>query len=471
MLNLRNILLLGVAIRLFFFFIGAKIYYGTADFALNGGDTWSWVECMQNLVHHGTYTIDLNYPDGKFYRPPGYAFFMMIFYFLCGLNLGLAFKVMSFAQVLLDIATLTVVYKTVRNHSQTEEPALIASLLYAVYPFSLVWTPVLYAESPSLFFMFTGLYLISKREAQPMHQAIAGFALGFMVLMRVQTIFLIPAIAVMLILQSSGNIVKAFKPYVLFFLTFGIVYGAWPLRNLIHGKFIPAVIETNHRHFSEDYVAFMHYIWSVQVDHRPQYDQIISGQQVIWPRASYLQPGDSTILAETALLCNTCGRGFSYFKASAGLIPEPITELNECSKRIALTFNRLTAEQKRNNAWHYYVTIPLQKLKKVIFKSQLYDAESTTKRWISTALFGFRTLMIVLGLVGIAMNSKYKTLNPAFLSAILIFTLTWYFALCVIYRNIEIRYLLPVDTLLLIPAAIPITALLNKINLIKQAKS
>jgi hypothetical protein len=117
------------------------------------------------------------------------------------------------------------------------------------------------------------------------------------------------------------------------------------------------------------------------------------------------------------------------------------------------------------------VTIPLQKLKKVIFKSQLYDAESTTKRWISTALFGFRTLMIVLGLVGIAMNSKYKTLNPAFLSAILIFTLTWYFALCVIYRNIEIRYLLPVDTLLLIPAAIPITALLNKINLIKQAKS
>ena len=319
---------------------------------------------MQNLVHHGTYTIDLNYPDGKFYRPPGYAFFMMIFYFLCGLNLGLAFKVMSFAQVLLDIATLTLVYKTVRNHSQTEEPALIASLLYAVYPFSLVWTPVLYAESPSLFFMFAGLYLISKREVQPMHQAIAGFALGFMVLMRVQTIFLIPAIAVMLILQSSGNIVKAFKPYVLFFLTFGIVYGAWPLRNLIHGKFIPAVIETNHRHFSEDYVAFMHYIWSVQVDHRPQYDQIISGQQVIWPRASYLQPGDSTILAETALLCNSCSRGFSYFKASAGLIPEPITELNECSKKIAETFNRLTAEQKRNNSWQLLCDRPPTEIEK-----------------------------------------------------------------------------------------------------------
>lgn len=239
--KLIYLLLFGTAIRLFFYFIGAEIYYGTKEFAVNGGDTWSWVECMQNLVHHGTYTIDLNYPDGKFYRPPGYAFFMMIFYFLSGFNLQIALKIMSVAQVLLDIITIRYCYGLILNTSNNEKFALSGALLYSIYPFSLVWTPVLYAEAPSLFFMFAGLYYITKSTTKKDY-IISGLLLGFMVLLRVQTIFLIPAIALYLYIKNKKLNIFITSPVIFFFIAWSLVYGSWPIRNLLHGKFVPAVI-------------------------------------------------------------------------------------------------------------------------------------------------------------------------------------------------------------------------------------
>jgi len=78
-INIYHILLLGLILRIVFMIWGAPIYYGTPDYAAKGGDTHAWAMSMQNLVHHGTYSADLNYPDGKFFRPPGYHIFFDAF--------------------------------------------------------------------------------------------------------------------------------------------------------------------------------------------------------------------------------------------------------------------------------------------------------------------------------------------------------------------------------------------------------
>jgi hypothetical protein len=222
----------------------------------------------------------------------------------------------------------------------------------------------------------------------------------------------------------------------------------------MYGKFIPAEELQNDKHFSADFIAYMFYIWSVKTDHNPQFDQIIHDQPVEWPKASYLHPGDSATLAELAVKCNSCGRGFSHFKASAGLIPQPIYEDNQCTKEIAETFNRLRKEQIKENPLHYYLIVPLGNLQKALFKSSLYGQKSKIVVIVSTLLFSYRTLFIILGLIGIWINRKAKLIDQQFLQLIFVYFLLWYLVLTFGYRNIEVRYFLMNDILLLIPSAV-----------------
>lgn len=460
-LTIRNIVIAGIIMRIFFMIWGAPIYYGSPNYATQGGDTDAWVKSMQNLVHTGTYTADPNYEDGKFFRPPGYAFFLMIFYFLSGFKLPLMFKMAQVAQVLLDTSCIWLIYKIVKNNNGTENMARLSAFLYCFYPFAIVWTPYLYAETPSIFFLIFAIYNLTKPTTK-YNNALAGISLGFSVLLRVQTIFLVPAFMFYLWKKHKTIAIYFSKPIIYFFLLFGITYGSWPARNLMYGKFIPAEELQNDKHFSADFIAYMFYIWSVKTDHNPQFDQIIHGQPVEWPKASYLHPGDSATLAEIAVKCNSCGRGFSHFKASAGLIPQPIYEDNQCTKEIAETLNRLRKEQIKENPLHYYLIVPLGNLQKALFKSSLYGQKSKIVVIVSTLLFSFRTLFIMLGLLGIWINRKAKLVDQQFLQLIFTYFLLWYLVLTFGYRNIEVRYFLMNDILLLIPSAVVILHFFSK---------
>jgi hypothetical protein len=464
LISIRNIVLLGLMLRIAFMIWGAPIYYGTPEYAAKGGDTHAWVVSMQNLVHTGTYTADTNYDDGKFFRPPGYSFFLLPFYFLSGFNLKLMYLLAQIFQVLLDTISVLLIYRIIKNANGDEKIALLGSFLYCIYPFSIVWSPYLYAESPSVFFLLLSTYMITK-EPGKRNYILSGIALGFAVLLRVQIIFAVPAIAIYLIIKNKSFIKLFATPALFFFIAFGITYGSWPLRNLCYGKFIPAEELQNDKHFSADFIAYMFYIWSVKTDHNPQFEQIINGQKVEWPEASYLHPEDSATLARMAVLCNTCGRGFSHFKASAGKIDKPIIEDNDCTKEIAATFNRLRREQIQENKFHFYIAVPLSNLKKALFKFSLYGEKSFLVKLVSTVLFTYRTLFIFLGLIGIWLNRKMKLMNQDFLTMILIYFTLWYLVICFGYRNMEIRYFLMNDVLLLIPASISIVFLLEKIGL------
>lgn len=442
---------------------GAPIYYGSSDYASKGGDTYAWTLSMQNLVHHGTYSADLNYPDGKFFRPPGYSFFMMPFYIASGFNLPLTYKIVQLVQILLDTISIFLIFSLILFQKGSRLLALIGSTLYCIYPFAIVWSPYLYAETPGIFFLLLSLYLLFKPSEKPLY-IIGGALLGFAVLLRVQLIFVAPALLIYFWFEH-GNLKSILnKRIIVFFLAFGLAYGSWPLRNLCYGKFIPAEEIVNDKHYSKDFVAYMFYIWSVKTDYNPQYEQIINGQPVDWPKASYLHPGDSATLARLAVLCNTCGRGFSHFKASAGKIQKPIIEDNTCTNEIASTFDRLRKEQIRENPLNFYLLVPLTNLKKALLKFTLYGENSMLVKIVSSILFSYRTLFILLGLIGIWLNKKHLLLSQNFLLFIFTFFILWYFTLCFGYRNIEIRYFLINDVLLLIPASISVLIILKKIG-------
>jgi hypothetical protein len=72
---------------------------------------------------------------------------------------------------------------------------------------------------------------------------------------------------------------------------------------------------------------------------------------------------------------------------------------------------------------------------------------------LSSSLFLVRTLFIFLGLAGIFLGIRNHFYQFRFWILILGYMITWYFFLSFFYRNMEIRYLLPCDVLLLIPAS------------------
>ena len=455
------ILLVGITIRFAFYFFGAKIYFGSEN--LFSGDTFAWLSCIQNLIHHGTFTSDFSYADGMYFRPPGYSFFLMPFYFLSGFNVDTTYKLAQLAQIILDGISIWLIYQVMLFYSKRLDLAILCSLLYCFYPFVIVWTPYLHAESPSIFFLLLSLYLLNQ-ESKKYSIYLAGIALGFSILLRLQILFIIPAIAIQLLLDKNLFKWNLNNRVVIYLIIATMTYSLWPIRNLMHGKLVITEELKNNTNWSEDTYNYMLYIWSVKTDHNPQFNQIINGQNVSWPKESYLHEGDSLLLSNLAKKCYACGRGFSNWKYSAGLVKETIKENNQCTKDVSETFKRLRSEQIAKNPINFYLIVPLSNLKKAIFKDNVYAAKSPIVNLAISVLFFFRTILIAFGIIGVWLNYKYKLIPVNFCLMILLYAIFWYFTICFLFRNIEIRYLLINDVLLLIPASITTIKLLEKLG-------
>ena len=171
---------------------------------------------------------------------------------------------------------------------------------------------------------------------------------------------------------------------------------------------------------------------------------------VIWPNESYHTKEDSVLLSKAVTLCRTCGTGFSYFMTYR--VPgKAIVENNNCDAEIASIFQKLKEHQKKYNPFNYYLKVPAYNLYKSLFKNNLYGNKSSTVMIITSLLFVIRSILIFIGLIGLFLlwkkNKNYIVITMGG------FFVAWYVYLCFIYRNIEIRYLLPVDVLLIIPAS------------------
>lgn len=466
--NIFVIILLGFFIRTIFYLFGAELYYGKSDFHL-GGDTFWWVNFIVNLIEHGCYCNDITDSLSCFARTPGYSFFIGVFYILTGKNIDLALKLIPLVQILLDCFCIYFVYSISNKSFKNTKIGLISSLIYSFYPFTIVWNVVVYAESLSIFFFLLSIYLIiiSKREY---HFVLSGLFMGFAVLTRIQLIVGIP-IYILSVLYFLLSNKKYYQKYLMKFLLYCFfligTYSVWPLRNYIN---YDQILYSQHLgdkfHWSPDYMKFMDYIWSIQVDHEPQLTQIISNDSVIFPDDAYFYPGDSTLISEMIFLSRTCGEGFSYFSRSAGYRNNVVSHKNSCNDRLVSIFDTLILHQKEFNSFNYYVKVPLKNLKKAVFKTSLKKASNSTSFYISKILFTYRSILILISLLSLfyLLSNRKLMLNYITILAFS-YTLLWYFFQCFFYRNMEIRYLIHADILLIFPFSFIVHAIIKKIRI------
>ena len=460
--HLALILVAGFFVRLMFYFFGAEIYYGTENFFARG-DTDSWVECIINLIEHGTYSVDLTEPAGVFFKPPAYSFFIGIFYLISGKNIDVAYQMIIWAQIIMDTFSIWLIYKIVQRVFQNDLWAAIVAILYTTYPFLIIWTPVIYAETTSIFFLLSGLWFFVNEKLKR-NFFMSGLFIGIAALSRLQIIFFFPATLLVLLFHYRKNLNAAVKIILPFTLAFILSYGLWPIRNyILHDRLVFSQDLTAVGCWDKDYMGFMDYVFAVQTDHEPEYSQIVhGGKNVEWPHAAYIVPGDSEKLVLVSKMCHDCGYGFNVFMKNEGLRKKRMPIDSSCSLEIESLWNELKANQLKYNKANFYLWVPLSNLKKCFFKNGLYKPSSPVVAVVSSLLFGYRTAMILLGLLGLIFYWKVNRKFPLLFKLILSYFILWYFWNSFMYRNMEMRFLLHADILMLIPAAWMLVFLMEK---------
>ncbi len=447
------LVLAGLVLRVIFILVIAKPYFGRENIHVDG-DTYSYAWSFQNLLETGDYTVNPDKEYGYFGRMPGYPFFIGAFYLLAGCDWDLAFGVITWVQVLLDLFSAWLLFLITLRITGKRRVARIALILAMTYPFTMVWTPVIYAETLGVSLIILTVYLVIRNE-KPLSLLISGMVLGAAILVRPQAVFLIPALLCYLLIRYRKEMRRFLLQSVLLGLGCILVYGWWPARNYLnHGRWVLMQDLRGFYNWDEDALSFMQYMFSVKPGWEPQYTQLIRNEKVNFPKASYHHPGDSLLLERAVILARHCGSGISHKK---GYWSQSF-DVPNCNAEISDLFGRLADNQRRYNPLNYYVKVPLGNLKKALFKSELSDSGSLL-RSLASGLFFYRSLLILLGIIGLCRPGK-KGWEDGWASRglLLLFFLTTYLLLCggtaIQLRNIEMRYFLPADVLLLVPAAI-----------------
>jgi hypothetical protein len=449
---------------LFFSSFFAKAYLGRETIFYSGSDFGTSLASFNNLIKYGSYTINLDEPLGYFNRMPGYSFIIGIISLIFPKPYNM--YVVSLFQILLDVMSIYLLYKICVRFAKNEIAGLIAAFLYATHPIIILWCPVLMSDSLGSFFTLLILYYYSQAESK-YKWYLVGLAIGLGTLIRPQTILTIPIIGLLELIYNLKNFKTYFVSMLIMGLTIICTYGIYPIRNYVfHRQLILFQdLRGSGGVWNDATVNYMQYIYSVQSKWDPSWTNIMRNEKFTIDKAAFHHPGDSAILMDAIHKAQNCSYTFSCW---SGYWKEQLPKSDSaCDVELAKTFKLLRDNQIKYNAYHYWVTLPLENLKKCFFKSELSNAkEKSMILKLVPVVFFYRTLLLLIGLfAGIWMALKFKE-NRKYLLFILIGFTSWYLLICFgtmpQLRNIEMRYLLPVDVLLIIPAALIINRLTQK---------
>lgn len=440
----------------------AKAYLGRDTLFYPGSDFGTSLIAFKNLIQHGTYSVNLNDPLGAFNRMPGYAFFIGIISLLFAEPYNM--YVVSGAQIIIDCIAIVLVFALLYKRFNTSvKLALLGAFIYAAYPIAIIWTPVLFSDSIGAFLSLWIAYVYLDNKENKRHWLVLGLLIGFAMLFRPQAILSILVIGAIELWTNR----RILKHYFLCMLLMGtgiaLTYGIYPARNLLlqHRLVLFQDLRGSGACWNEATVNYMQYVYAVQSHWDPAWTSIMKNKPFEIDKAAYAVPGDSLILMRAVKNAQTCSYAFSCWD---GYWTERRSPYNlSCDSAIAADFALLRAHQIKYNAYHFWVSLPLENLNKCLLKSELSNKKKGgIVAQLVPIVFYYRTLLILLGILACVIGLYQRQHTRALLFILLSFT-SWYLLISAgtmaQLRNIEMRYLLPVDVLLLVPVALLSTRL------------
>lgn len=466
------LLALGLVLRLLFVLVGAKFYYAGRQIDIyTNGDSYSYVLSFRNLLDYGRYTFDLTEPDAAVGRLPGYPFFYGLHYLIFGPKLVL--PALAFTQVLLDTASIWLIYVlTERLAGPRSWAPLVAALLLATYPFTIVWTPITGTETLGLLLVLLWWAALVLAAPRVRTWLLLGVLLALIVYVREFLGACLGVTLLYLLLRAERGLTGAarLRPLALVLAGFLALYGWWPLRNYVSlGRFVPLKpAAAGYANLREDTQAALAWVLTWTNDVTLGIDEILFAPSPTFPAHVISTPAERQLIDSLVVLSRSCASSFhvrsELYAPTTSWAGSSIDELryltpqrantlrhHNCNAQVSEGFRRLRASYLRRHPLRGRVEVPLQNVRKIFFKSQLQAAggQVSLGQRLVQLLFAWRSALLGLGLLGAWRYRRQAELWPALLFAAVIFGY-----MAVIFRTMEMRYLLQADVLLLVPAAL-----------------
>lgn len=466
---------IGLALRVVFLLVGAKIYYlGRQGDIYNNGDSYSYVLSFHNLLSYGRYSFDLTEPDAAVGRMPGYPFFYGLHYLVFG---RFVLPALAVTQILLDTLGIWLMYAiTARLAPAGSRAPLLAALLLAFYPFSIVWVTIVGTETLGLFLVLLWWATMLLARPRALNWVLLGVLLALILYVRE---FLGVCLSVsglyLLVRAAKGQFSKtALRPLVLVLAGFLSLYIWWPVRNyMTMGRFIPLKpAAAGYANLREDTQAALAWVLTWTNDVTMGIDEVLFAKQPTFPAHVISTSAEKQLIDSLIVLSRTCASSFHVRAAlysQNAAAPDAATAADElfqyrqaqrvntlrhhnCNPQVAAGFQRLQASYVRRHPIRSRIEVPLQNIQKILFKSQFKTAagtQVTLAQRLSAVLFTWRSILLAIGLVGAWRYRKHAGLWPALAFSAIVFGY-----MAIIFRSMEMRYLLQADVLMLVPAAL-----------------
>lgn len=213
-------------------FIPISAYLYSRDITIfHAQDTASYVEPARQLIAHGRFSAGDGTPD--IVRTPGYPMLL-----ICGLLLRHLELVTIALQILISCFTVYLVYLTADLLFDTERIALLAAVLYAIEPLSILYTSMLVTETLFAAVVMIAVYYFMRylRRQSSGDLVVSGVAFAASVYVRPVGYFLPVILAVgmlvwaIIIGQNKRRLMIHMSAFVI--VTLGLT-GLWQVRNKI----------------------------------------------------------------------------------------------------------------------------------------------------------------------------------------------------------------------------------------------
>lgn len=443
------IVLLGLLLRLAFLWKGATIYYGAGQEHLNG-DSFSFINSFLNLWHTGFYTLEPLIPDAAFGRLPGYPFFYGLHYLLFGPKLVL--PALSVTQLLLDTAVIVLLHNLLRRWTGRVVPARLVALLYATYPFAIIWVTMVASETLNTFCTVAWLSVLTRPADSRRHYVAIGLLAVLTLFVREYMGVLLPISLLFVWCWPTQGRLPRWQRAALVLAGFGALYVWWPVRNYVgqHRVVLLKPAAAGYPNQREDMQAYLDWLHCWTNDNTTWVEGLVQDKPLRYPSGIFSGPAEARRAVTLSALAARCGSSFHLRRLDTHdyrlVVP---SRFASCNPQIAAGFDSLRRSYIWRHPIRYQLAVPLANVRKAFFKSAtVHQAAVSGKELLQRALFGYRTLLLLLGVAGLVAGWRRPYFWP--ITAYFIFL---YLYISFDFRSLEMRYLLQADVLLLLPAA------------------
>jgi 4-amino-4-deoxy-L-arabinose transferase-like glycosyltransferase len=458
-------------IRILFSFYFQQFYFGSFEFKYRDGFTY--LDPIVNLIKNGEYRGDYFLDDSKYFRPPLYPIFLGIVYLLVP---EVTFDyVVAFIQCIIGAASSIFVYHIIFNIFKSKKTALISGALFAMYPFAILWTPLMYTETVQIFLMLLLVCLATNVKSSIYSTMVQGALVGLILLTK-QYLALIIIIPIYIIIFTS-SLNPRYKAIHLSLLILGlvIVLLPWTVRNYISSTNVIIFFgkTSGLRNTLDDAVAFTQFANKFDENTTEYMRSVVETGATKFAKHPVFLEDHKEDIVDANQLAHQCGGSFLERRnpTSVGQMPH-----RNCNKEVVVKFDELSAKFWREVPLWDALETRREALWKVISKSNLVNRNLSMNRneILTYGLFKYRILLLILGFMGmlyIIFSNSTEYRQKVLTMSLLVTSVAFYLFFCLILVSAEMRYLLTPDLLIsLFAGVLPVVLFRRMLPSSKESK-